>query len=841
MGQVVHRAAGTAVRSPLAALLQQHMAERGVTQARLAELAELSKATLNRWLNGKSDHPYHRAGVLSLAAALGLSKVETNRLLRAAGLPPLDALVASADPAERALLTRWAAPVRNNLPADLTSFVGRAEEVAAVAELLCREGLRLLTLTGPGGSGKTRLALRVACETLDVFPDGVFFVPLGAVADPDLLLTSIAERVGLRDVLDATLPARLAGWLRGRRVLLLLDNLEQLLEGGPAIARLLRAAPGLTVLATSRVPLHLTGEHEWPVLPFPLPEPGQPPVDLRTNAAVELFVQRAQAANPRRLLDDDDLPAVAEICSRLDGLPLAIELAAAGTRQREPWRLLADFPSRLDLATGGPVDLPARQQTLRGTIAWSLQLLPPPARDLLARLAVFAGSWDAADAATVCACESMPVVAVEDIVRTLLDANLIQPAAVLSDAPRYHLLETIREDGLERLAARGEAAGLRERHARHMLALAESAPPYVPEVRLGDWYSRVDAALDDVRAALDWCAGRADPEPLVRLSAALWPYWHEYMHVEEGRRWLERALTRAVESPPRRKAALLTGDCMLAFRQTDFHIAFDHAHAALALWRQLGDHRGQALVLQQLGWGAFMMGGSAQATDLFAGEVEQWRLIEEAQGLARGLSDLAAAYYMSGDLTGAMPFLRETVTLLHDAQDEMGLARSASDRGLHALLREDLAEAIPLLREAVDRFRSAGRHYQLGTTVFYLGTALCFAGQLDDAVACYSEALRLHEEVADRVGLSLTLLGFAAVAHRRGDGTRAATLCGASRALQHAHHITLPPAVQALYQREVGLVVELIGCDAFEEAFALGGELTAEEAIALVRGATASL
>ena len=387
----------------------------------------------------------------------------------------------------------------------------------------------------------------------------------------------------------------------------------------------------------------------------------------------------------------------------------------------------------------------------------------------------------------------------------------------------------------------GELAALRERHARYFLALAESAPPYVPEVRRGDWYTRVDANHDNVRAALTWASTLADPELLIRLSAALWPYWHEYMHVEEGRRWLSAALDRADDAPAALRAALLTGDCTLAFRQADYQVAFAHAHAALALWQQLNNHHGQALVLQQLGWGSFLTGNFGNAIDLFAAEVEQWRLVGDADGLARGLSDSASAHYMSGDLAGAMPFISEGMALLRHARDEMGLARSACDRGLHALLREDLAEAMPLLREAVDRFRSADRHYQLGTTIFYLGTALCFAGQLDAAGDCYREALRLHDEVDDRVGLSLTLLGFAAVAHRRGDGTRAATLCGASHALQRAHHITLPPAVQALYQQEVALVVEQIGPARFAEAFEQGSMLTVEEAVAMARAAAGRL
>ncbi|HEX3723121.1 MAG TPA: NB-ARC domain-containing protein, partial [Nitrolancea sp.] len=373
----------------LAIVLKQYLIDRGMAQGQLATASGVARATLSRWLNGHAVHPYHRGGLLSIAAVLGLRKVEANRLLRAAELPTIDALASSTDPEEQRLLQRWLAPVRNNLPAALTSFVGREAEIAEIAEIVCREDVRLVTLTGTGGSGKTRLALRIAREVLDAFPDGVFFVELAAISEPHLVIPTIAEAIDLRDVLDSALNTRLVNWLRSRRVLLLLDNLEHLLHSGPEVASLLREAPGLTVLTTSRIPLHVYGEYEQPVQPLPLPLLGGSYRELRANPAIELFLQRAQAANPRYVLDEEDLPIMAEICTRLDGLPLAIELAAARMRGRNPASLLADFPSSLDLASVGPRDVPRRQQTLRATIAWSVELLPEATRSLLLRLTVF--------------------------------------------------------------------------------------------------------------------------------------------------------------------------------------------------------------------------------------------------------------------------------------------------------------------------------------------------------------------------------------------------------------------------------------------------------------------
>jgi len=825
--------------TPLASLLKQYMDERGLNQTQLAERARLSSATLSRWLNGKSVKPYHRGGLLGVAAALSLPKVSANRLLRAANLPPIDALARTPSAEERTLLERWSLPTRNNLPAGLTSFVGRVDEVTGLAELLSRDGVRLVTLTGTGGSGKTRLALRVAGEVLDAFPDGVFFVPLVAVSDSELVVKTVAETVGLRDVLDSSLQARLAGWLRTRRVLLLLDNLEQVVDCGPDVVALLRAAPHVKVLATSRVPLRVYGEHAWPVEPLPLPEPDRPRRVLLTNPAVELFLERARSANPRRALDDnEELAAVAELCVRLDGLPLAIELAAARTRDRGPERLLAEFAGRLDLGSAGPRDVLPRQQTLRDAIAWSLDLLPEPARAFLLRLSVFVGGWTEPAAVEVCSLEGMTAGDVEQTLTALVDASLVVrvAAAAPGGARRYRMLETIREYGAELLAATGHGDTLRERHARYFLALAESAAPYVPDARPNDWYERVDTDLDNVRAALSWAATRDDPELLVRLTAAFWPYWLEYGRVSEGRHWLEAALDRSDQTTPRLLASLLTGACTMTSIQSELRQAEAYGGQALALWQELEDQRGQALVYRQFALGEYSGHVTEQTLPWFETALEHWRMVGDEDGIARALSDLGLAHcVLLGDLAMASRYFDEAEDLCRHTHDEVGLARALRDRGVQALLSGDVLGAVTWLGEADERLRASGRTSFLGGAAFYLGTALCFAGNLDEAVDAYSESLRIHEETGDRLQTSLTVLGLAAVAHRRGDGVRAARLCGASRALQQAFQITVPPAADAIYQREVAMVLDLIGQERFDAAFAEGSAMTPAEVMTLAR------
>ena len=819
---------------PLASLLRRYLAERGLSQADLARRAGLSRATVHRWLRGASERPYHRAGVLSAAAALDLRRSETNRLLRAAGFPPLDRISLAPSPEELQLLAHWSTDVRHNLPADLTSFVGREEELASLAELLCDPIVRLVTLSGPGGSGKTRLALRLAREVSDHFPDGVFFISLAAVSDSRLVAQTIAETIGLRDVQDASLADRLAGWLRARSVLLLLDNLEQLVDSGPALTDLLRNASSLKLLATSRVPLHVTGEHERPVRPLPLPSLDEPSSELLLNPAVELFVQRASASNPGLALNGDAAATVGEICIRLDGLPLAIELAAARLREHALDRLLADFPSRLDLVSDGPRDAPERHRTLRRTIAWSVDLLPQAERELLARLSVFVGGWTAAAAVAVCFAENESKATIIQQLATLIDASLIEVVPSDLGTERYRMLETIREFARELWTGFVDEAELRDRHANHFIALAHAFPPFIPEARLDDSYERLDADLENVRAALEWVKRGNDLERLADFVASLFPYWHEYLRLSEGWAWMQQVLPQRARLPLHLRAHLLSGACLLASSMYLFDQGESLGGEALALWREVGSHRWPAILLRQLGWVSYMGGESERSVGLLSTALDDWRQNGDPLGIIIGLGDLALAYCMVGNLDAAVPILDEAEALIHQ-HDDVGLTRLYLDRGLHALLSENLEEAISLLEDAVSGLRVMGRSYLMNSAIFYLGTAHCFLGNLTEALRCYVESLDMPAAVDDKGHFTLTILGFAAVAARHGDFVRAAVLSGASQAIQQAHQIDFPIVIQAIYDREIAQVGQSMGEAELLEALTRGSNMTIEETIAFAR------
>src|SRR5215210_1326398 len=474
---------------------------------------------------------------------------------------------------------------RNNLPLQPTPLIGREKEVAEVCDLLRREETRLLTLTGPGGIGKTRVALQAAADLLEDFPDGTFLAQLGTLTDVELLLPAVAETLGVRETGEQPLFESFKDYLSERRLLLVLDNFEQVLGAAPTVTELLAGAPGLKVLATSRTSLRLYGEHVFPVPPLTLPDLERPPPleRLTQYEAVGLFVERAQAVKPDFKVTNESAPAVAEICVRLDGLPLAIELAAARITMLPPKALLRRLSSRLKLLTGGARDLPERQRTLKATIEWSFALLDEGEQVLFGRLAVFSGGRTLEAIEAICDADGdLPMDAFEGV-SSLLDKSLLRQEEGPGGEPRFVMLETVHEFAREKLGKSAEAEEIKRTHAQYFLTLAEEAPPELRGPNQLEWLERLEAEHDNMRAAISWALERKEVEVALRLGGALSWFWSVRGYYSEGRRWLEAALAMDGRGSPEVRAMVLAGAGVLASEQGDLDRAQESCEAGLAL------------------------------------------------------------------------------------------------------------------------------------------------------------------------------------------------------------------------------------------------------------------
>src|SRR5918993_381173 len=476
----------------------------------------------------------------------------------------------------------------HNLPRQPTPFLGREREISELVDMLRRDEVQLLTLTGPGGTGKTRLALQAAADLLDDFRDGVFFVPLAPLSDPALIAPAIGNAIGIREEGERSLAERLRDVLATKHLLLVLDNMEHLVEGAPLVGEILAASPRLKVLATSRLPLRLRAEREYPVPPLALPRRKPPPLPehLTQYTAVQLFVERAQAVKPDFAIDNENAPAVAEICHRLDGLPLAIELAAARVRMLSPQAMLPRLEKRLPLLTGGARDAPARQRTLRNTIAWSYDLLEPKEQILFRRLAVFGGgaTFEAVEAVA----NADGSLDVFGGLERLLEQSLLRQDVGPEGEPRFSLLETIREFGIEQLEAHGESEDAQARHAGFFLTLVEEAAPDLHGPTQRAWLERLETEHDNIRAALGWSLTH-EPEAALRIGAALFWFWYYRGHLTEGRDWIERALATGASASPDVRARVLNWSSAFAWERADYATAALRSEEALALARSAGD------------------------------------------------------------------------------------------------------------------------------------------------------------------------------------------------------------------------------------------------------------
>lgn len=685
----------------------------------------------------------------------------------------------------------------NNLPIQLTSFIGREREIESIKRLIAQS--RLLTLTGPGGCGKTRLALQVAADLLEEYPDGVWLVELATLSEPALIPQTIASVLRVREQASHPLLTTLIDFLQPKKLLLVLDNCEHLIEAcAQCIEALLRTCPKLRILTTSRELLGIPGEAAWRVPPLSLPDPNCLPTveSLTQYEAIRLFLERAAVVLPCFALTSQNAQAVAQICQRLDGIPLAIELAAARVKVLSVEQIAARLDDRFRLLTGGSRTALRRQQTLQAAIDWSYELLSEKERVLLRRLAVFVGGYALEAAEAVCAEEGIEQYEVLDLLSQLVDKSLVVKEEK-GEIARYWLLETIRQYGLEKLTEAREMATLRSRHLAFFVELAEQAEPQLKGADQKLWLERLEMEHDNLRAALEW--SKTETSRAVeglRLVGALWPFWEVRGFLSEGRRWIEGLLAVVGNTQASVRAKALRGAGVLASHQGDYERAATFLQESLALLHQLGDKRGAALSLNNLGIVARNQGDYARATALYEEGLALWRELGDKRGIAASLANLAI------------------------------VARN----------QKDYSRATKLHEESLLLFRELGNKIGIAVTLNNLGVVAEDQCNYERAATLYKESLALRHELGDKLGSLGCLSNLAAVAGEQGQPERAARLFGAAEALREVLSVPVSPDERAEYDRKVAAVRAKLDEATFAQAWAHGRAMTLEQAISYALG-----
>jgi predicted ATPase len=768
----------------------------------------------------------------------------------------------------------------NTLPLSSTSLIGRQQEVAEISALLKSPEMRLLTLLGPGGIGKTRLAIAVATEMRSFFVGGTCFVGLAAVNDPQLVVPTIARELGFKESGNRPLREQVQAFIGEQHFLLVLDNFEQIVAAAPQLEELLADCPYLKILVTSRAVLHLFAEQVVPVTPLSLPNLSTSDnEDIAQSAAVTLFVQRARHILPSFQLTPTNARAIAEVCVRLDGLPLAIELAAARVKLLPPQALLARLSQRLQLLTGGSRSLPVRQQTLRSTIQWSYDLLGPKEQTLFHLLSVFVDGWTLEAAEALCQEIGQADLDVLNTLSALLDNSLIQSSEEEAEEPRFRMLQTVREFGLERLAASGELEKTRVAHAHYFLALAEQAEPELHGPNQAMWVARLEHEHDNLRTALEWALEQmSDPQAIerreigMRLGAALKEFWMMGGHYREARTFLERALALSEGIRTALRARVLRAIASVADVQGDIDRIEEVAQQSLTLSRSLQDTCGIAESLGSLADAAWLRGKVVEAISLHEEQVRLLRQVGEAEEVAEALFPLAEHVNTHGEYARGQALFEEAlqlfrqagnelwvgITLVHSAawlwftlgdlatvrrqfQEGQALITRVGDRAwsaecfwvaaLLALSEGEPGRAASLAQESLSTYREIGDPWFSAWVLHILGGIEIQRGELLAARTCYQQGLALNRQIGEKWMTPFNLEGLASVVAHQGELRWAAQLWGAAEALREAIDVPRLPVDRAGYEQAVGTTRAQLGEEAFVSAWQEGRMMKLEQII----------
>jgi predicted ATPase len=727
-----------------------------------------------------------------------------------------------------------------NLPVQRTGFVGREKEVSAAQELLLREDVRLVTVTGPGGIGKTRLALQVASGLADRFPGGVHFVPLSSVTDPGLIAATVVQALGIREsggqspleILKENFQESMQA-----PMLLVLDNFEHLVQAAPTVAELLAMGPNLKIVVTSRAALHIYGEHEFPVPPLAIPDSATTSIEaLSQYPAVALFVQRAVAVKPDFELNRENASAVTEICARLDGLPLAIELAAARVKVLSPSSMLTRLASRLQLLTGGSRDMPQRQQTLRAAIDWSYDLLSPAEQKLFRRLSVFVGGCTLEGAEAVCDAKGDLDLDLLDAMASLVDKSLAQQVEQAKGESRFAMLETIREYALEKLEASGERALTKRAHAAYCLVLAEEEAKAQSAKEGSEWLGRFDLDHNNLRAALDWLTETGDADWGLRLATAMFRFWEAREYLAEGRHRLVRLLNLPKAAAPtkaRMRALFAAG--VLAGEQGDYTAAEAHIHQSQDIAHELGDKTGVAISLNALAVHARDRGDVAVSQILFEASLALWRELGDPKSVAQAISNLANVLKLQRNYERARSQYAECLSIFESLGDRTGVAWSLNYQGDVARDQGDSADARALYERSLAIFRDLGDRWGVAGTLADLGTLAREEGDYSAARALYGESIKLFQELEHKRGIARLLECFACSAALQLEAERSLRLAGAAAALRQNIGAPLTPAEQAKVEAALDparqALSNALGVTAWLEGWALPVEKAIEEVL----------